>query len=64
MTMVREGVTIIGTTAFGRKLISEARTITGLTMVVNDQKPMGMYVPYDVWYQIQHFVSTILERTN
>jgi hypothetical protein len=31
-------------------------------LIVNDQKPMGVYIPYDLWFQIQHFIHKVIER--
>ena len=44
--LLSEKVTVIGTTAFGRKIITHKDEINDLMPIVNDQKPMGVYVPY------------------
>jgi len=62
VNVLNEKMTVIGTTAFGRKIITHKDEINDLMLIVNDQKPMGVYVPYDIWFQIQHFIHTVIER--
>ena len=70
--MLRTQLTpVVSRTAFGRflcgdkrytKYMNESEMYTILANGNGPQAPVGVYIPYELWFQIQHFVHTVLER--
>ena len=46
----------------GDKRYPEDLPTNRLTMIIDDKQPTHVLVPYDIWFQVQHFVSMVLER--
>jgi hypothetical protein len=60
------GLQVVTAAALGRTLYGHSHSLAlnfnDLIMVVEGGKPVSVLIPYDVWFQIQHFVSTIVSR--
>jgi hypothetical protein len=35
-----------------------------IRIVSDKDEALGVFVPYEIWYQVQHFISRIIERDN
>ena len=53
---------VMSETSLGRSLVRHQADVNRLTMVTRDNQPTAVLVPYETWFQIQHFVSTVIER--
>lgn len=65
MSLVQsEGMQVLTKAALARKLAGRGPDplSNDLTLIIEDAKPLGVFIPYDIWFQIQHFVSRIIER--
>lgn len=48
---------VMSETGLGRELVRVGVDSTELVMTTRDHKPTAVLVPYEMWFQIQHFVS-------
>jgi hypothetical protein len=45
----------------GRTLIQQGLESSELIMCTRDHKPTAVLVPYEIWFQVQHFISRVIE---
>lgn len=66
MLIARDGMKITTCGGLGRTLVGKT---DGRPLPLNDviictdgTEPKGVWVPWEIWFQIQHFVNRVIER--
>lgn len=63
MLITRSGMKVMGESAAARMLIGRTeRKVDEVILLTKDTQPTLVLVPYEIWFQIQHFVSQVIER--
>ena len=63
MTLVtNSGMKVMSEAGLARQLRLEGIKSTDLVMTTRENKPTAVVVPYEIWFQIQHFISRVIER--
>jgi len=52
---------VMSETQLGRALIRDGVESDGLIMCTREHKPTAVLVPYEIWFQVQHFISRVIE---
>jgi len=62
----RTGMKITTRASLGRTLVGRSDGIplplNDVIIVGEDGEPIGVWMPWGIWFQIQHFVHRVLER--
>lgn len=53
---------VMSETQLGRTLIREGSDPGMFVMATRDHKPTAVLLPYEIWFQVQHFISRVIER--
>lgn len=65
MLIGRDGMKISSCTSLGRTLMRPTDSGLPLDQVIvaeRNNAALGVWVPWEIWFQIQHFVSRVIER--
>lgn len=53
---------VMSESCLGRMLIKPPGYQDELIMVLKGVTPTAMLIPYSAWIEVQHFISTVIER--
>lgn len=62
MLNTKDGMTIASMSQVGRSLMRDKESVKNLTLITDGHNPVAMLVPYEIWFQVQHFVHRVIER--
>jgi hypothetical protein len=63
MTLLKsDGMLVMSESSLGRALIKNEVDRQRLCMTTRENQPTSVLVPYEIWFQIQHFVATVISR--
>ena len=58
----KDGMLVMSENSLGRFLVRHQADVGRLTMITRDNQPTAVLVPYEIWFQVQHFISTVISR--
>ena len=62
MLVTSSGMKVMSESGLARQLLRIGVDSTELVMATRENKPTAVLVPYEIWFQIQHFISRVIER--